>query len=37
VISGQGLKDPDSAVGIDGEMTEVPAELAAVEAAMRLS
>jgi threonine synthase len=37
VITGHGLKDPDTALSIEAEMTEVPAELAAVEAAMRLS
>ncbi len=36
VITGHGLKDPDTALGIEAEMTEVPPELEAVEAAMGL-
>jgi threonine synthase len=37
VITGHGLKDPDTALSIEAEMTDVPADLAAVEAAMGLS
>ena len=36
IITGHGLKDPDTALGIETEMTEVPPELEAVEAAMGL-
>jgi len=37
VITGHGLKDPDTALGIETEVTEVPAELEAVERAMGLT
>lgn len=37
VITGHGLKDPDTAMGIEAEMIEVPADLEAVERAMGLS
>ncbi len=37
VITGHGLKDPDTALTIEADMTDVPADLAAVEAAMGLS
>lgn len=36
VITGHGLKDPDTALGIEAEMTEVEAEQGAVERAMGL-
>ena len=36
VITGHGLKDPDTALALQGEMTDVPAELDAVERAMGL-
>jgi threonine synthase len=36
VITGHGLKDPDTALGIEGEMTEVPPDLEAIERAMGL-
>lgn len=36
VITGHGLKDPDTALGIKGEMTEVLPELGAIETAMGL-
>jgi threonine synthase len=36
VITGHGLKDPDTALGIEAEMTEVQAEQSAVERAMGL-
>ncbi|HEU4759200.1 MAG TPA: threonine synthase [Dehalococcoidia bacterium] len=36
VITGHGLKDPDTALSIQAEMSEVPAELEAVERAMGL-
>jgi len=37
VITGSGLKDPDTAMTIRAEMREVTAELAAVEQAMGLA
>jgi threonine synthase len=37
VITGHGLKDPDTAMGVEAQMSEVPAELGAVEAAMGLA
>lgn len=37
VITGHGLKDPDTALSIEAEMTDVPADVAAVEAAMGLA
>jgi threonine synthase len=37
VITGSGLKDPDTAMTIRTEMREVAAELAAVEEAMGLA
>jgi threonine synthase len=37
VITGHGLKDPDTALSIEADMADVPADLAAVEAAMGLS
>lgn len=37
VITGHGLKDPDTAMGIEAEMIEVPADLEAVERAMGLA
>jgi threonine synthase len=37
VITGHGLKDPDTALQIEAEMAEVAADLASVEAAMGLS
>jgi threonine synthase len=37
IITGHGLKDPDTALRIEAEMTEVPAEREAVERAMGLS
>jgi threonine synthase len=36
VITGHGLKDPETALGIQAEMEEVPAQIEAVEAAMGL-
>ncbi len=36
VITGHGLKDPETALGLQGEMVEVPAELSAVQRAMGL-
>ena len=36
VITGHGLKDPETALSVEGEMVEVPAEQAAVERAMGL-
>ncbi len=36
VITGHGLKDPDTALGIEAEMTEVPADEEAVERAIGL-
>ena len=36
VITGHGLKDPETALAIEAEMTDVPADLAAVERAMAL-
>ncbi len=36
VITGHGLKDPEAALAVQGEMLEVPAELKAVEEAMGL-
>jgi hypothetical protein len=36
VITGHGLKDPDTALAIESETVEVDAELGAVEAAMGL-
>jgi len=36
VITGHGLKDPDTALSIEAQMTEVAPELEAVEAAMGL-
>jgi threonine synthase len=36
IITGHGLKDPDTALTIEAETTEVDAELGAVEAAMSL-
>jgi threonine synthase len=36
VITGHGLKDPDTALTVEAEMTDVPAELDAVERAMGL-
>ncbi|MEE8369333.1 MAG: threonine synthase [Dehalococcoidia bacterium] len=36
VITGHGLKDPDTALSIEAKMTEVPADQEAVEAAMGL-
>ena len=37
IITGHGLKDPETALAIEAEMTDVPAELAAVERAMALT
>ena len=37
VITGHGLKDPDTALALQGEMTDVPAEVDAVERAMGLT
>ncbi len=37
IITGHGLKDPDTALGLQGEMTDVPAEMDAVERAMGLA
>ena len=37
VITGHGLKDPDTALSIETEITEVPGELEAVEKAMGLT
>lgn len=37
VITGHGLKDPDTAMRVEAQMTEVPAELDAVEAVMGLA
>ena len=37
IITGHGLKDPDTAMKIEADMQEVPADFAAVEAAMGLS
>ena len=37
IITGHGLKDPDTALTIEAEMTDVPADLDAVERAMDLS
>ncbi len=37
VITGHGLKDPDTALSIEADMQEVAADLAAVEAAMGLA
>jgi threonine synthase len=37
VITGHGLKDPDTALKIEARTTEVDADLGAVEAAMGLS
>ncbi|GAF83869.1 unnamed protein product, partial [marine sediment metagenome] len=36
IITGHGLKDPDTALTIEAEMTDVPADLDAVERAMGL-
>ncbi|MEE8347240.1 MAG: threonine synthase [Dehalococcoidia bacterium] len=36
IITGHGLKDPDTALALEAEMTDVPAELDAVERAMGL-
>ena len=36
VITGHGLKDPETALGIEAQSTEVDADTAAVEAAMGL-
>ncbi len=36
IITGHGLKDPETALGITSEMTEVPAEIDAIERAMGL-
>ena len=36
VITGHGLKDPETALGLQGEMVEVPADLEAVQRAMGL-
>ena len=36
IITGHGLKDPETALAVQAEMTEVPAELEAVERAMAL-
>jgi threonine synthase len=37
IITGHGLKDPDTALKIEAQTTEVDADIAAVEAAMGLS
>ncbi|HSP55358.1 MAG TPA: threonine synthase [Dehalococcoidia bacterium] len=37
IITGHGLKDPDTALSIEADMQEVPADVAAVQAAMGLS
>jgi threonine synthase len=37
VITGHGLKDPGTALKVEADLTEVPADFAAVEAAMGLS
>ncbi len=37
VITGHGLKDPETALSVQAEMTDVPAELEAVERAMALA
>jgi threonine synthase len=37
IITGHGLKDPDTALTVEAEMTDVPAELDAVERAMDLT
>ena len=36
VITGHGLKDPETALELMGDMTDVPADLPAVERAMGL-
>jgi threonine synthase len=36
IITGHGLKDPETAMGIEAEITEIPAELEAVERAIGL-
>ncbi len=37
IITGHGLKDPETALGIESDMTEIAPEIAAVEAAMGLA
>jgi threonine synthase len=37
IITGHGLKDPDTALSVEGEVIEVPAEQSAVERAMGLA
>jgi threonine synthase len=37
VLTGHGLKDPDTALTVEAEMTDVPADLDAVERAMGLA
>jgi threonine synthase len=37
VLTGHGLKDPDTALSVEAEMTDVPADLDAVERAMGLA
>ncbi len=36
VITGHGLKDPDTALSIEAKMTDIPADEEAVERALRL-